>query len=342
MRDRPEDLQAKAAVLHEALPWIKHFAGHTVVIKYGGAAMAPPAAPPGDGDRATERADRANERADGADRAGGGGADDAPGPADLDSFVDDVVLLRYVGVDVVVVHGGGPEISRAMEQLGRSPVFVEGQRVTDAETMDVVRMVLVGRINKTLVGRINRHGRLAVGLSGEDGLLVTARRRRDPGGLDLGFVGDVDEVDPTALRALTGVGLIPVIATVAAGPDGLPYNVNADAVAGAVAASLDAEKLVYLTDVEGLYGDLSDPSSLYSRATLDDLEQLLADGRLHSGMIPKLRGVATALRGGVRSAHILDGRRRHALLLELFTDQGVGTMIGPGRSGAAGRTGTRT
>jgi acetylglutamate kinase len=353
VRERPEDLQAKAAVLHEALPWIKHFAGHTVVIKYGGAAMAPPAAPPGDGeradrateraDRATERAERATERADGADRAGGGGADDdAPGPADLDSFVDDVVLLRYVGVDVVVVHGGGPEISRAMEQLGRSPVFVEGHRVTDAETMDVVRMVLVGRINKTLVGRINRHGRLAVGLSGEDGLLVTARRRHDPGGLDLGFVGDVDEVDPTALRALTGVGLIPVIATVAAGPDGLPYNVNADAVAGAVAASLDAEKLVYLTDVEGLYGDLSDPSSLYSRATLDDLEQLLADGRLQSGMIPKLRGVATALRGGVRSAHILDGRRRHALLLELFTDQGVGTMIGPGRSGAAGRTGTRT
>jgi acetylglutamate kinase len=244
------------------------------------------------------------------------------------------VLLRYVGVDVVVVHGGGPEISRAMEQLGRSPVFVEGHRVTDAETMDVVRMVLVGRINKTLVGRINRHGRLAVGLSGEDGLLVTARRRRDPSGLDLGFVGDVDEVDPTALRALTGVGLIPVIATVAAGPDGLPYNVNADAVAGAVAASLDAEKLVYLTDVEGLYGDLSDPSSLYSWATLDDVDQLLSGGRLHSGMIPKLRGVATALRGGVRGAHILDGRRRHALLLELFTDQGVGTMIGDGRSGA--------
>ena len=318
VRERPEDLQAKAAVLHEALPWIKHFAGRTVVIKYGGAAMAPPAATPG------------------------GDGDVAPGPADLDSFVDDVVLLRYVGVDVVVVHGGGPEISRAMEQLGRSPVFVEGHRVTDAETMDVVRMVLVGRINKTLVGRINRHGRLAVGLSGEDGLLVTARRRRDPGGHDLGFVGDVDEVDPTALRALTGVGLIPVIATVAAGPDGLPYNVNADAVAGAVAASLDAEKLVYLTDVEGLYGDLSDPSTLYSRATLDDLEQLLADGRLHSGMIPKLRGVATALGAGVRGAHILDGRRRHALLLELFTDQGVGTMIGPGSSGAAGQTGTRT
>jgi acetylglutamate kinase len=343
VRERPEDLQAKAAVLHEALPWIKHFAGRTVVIKYGGAAMAPPAAPPGpDGARPDSPAGRA-DGASGADATTNPDtADTAPGPADLDSFVDDVVLLRYVGVDVVVVHGGGPEISRAMEQLGRSPVFVEGHRVTDAETMDVVRMVLVGRINKTLVGRINRHGRLAVGLSGEDGLLVTARRRRDPGGLDLGFVGDVDEVDPTALRALTGVGLIPVIATVAAGPDGLPYNVNADAVAGAVAASLNAEKLVYLTDVEGLYGDLSDPSTLYSRATLDDLERLLADGRLHSGMIPKLRGVATALRAGVRGAHILDGRRRHALLLELFTDQGVGTMIGPGSSGASGQTGIRT
>jgi acetylglutamate kinase len=195
--------------------------------------------------------------------------------------------------------------------------------------MDLVRMVLVGRINKTLVGRLNRHGRMAVGLSGEDGLLVTARPRRDPGGRDLGFVGDVDAVDPTALRALTRVGLIPVIATVAAGPDGQPYNVNADAVAGAVAASLDAEKLVYLTDVEGLYRDLDDPASLYSRMSLAEVEELLAGGSLHSGMIPKLRGVATALRSGVRSAHILDGRRRHALLLELFTDRGVGTMIRP-------------
>ena len=299
-RERPEELQAKAAVLHEALPWIKRFAGHTVVIKYGGAAMSPPSA---------------------------NGQEPAPGAADLDSFVDDVVLLRYVGVDVVVVHGGGPEISRAMEQLGKRPVFVEGQRVTDADTMDLVRMVLVGRVNKTLVGRLNRHGRLAVGLSGEDGLLVTARPRRDPGGRDLGFVGDVDTVDSTALRALTGAGLIPVIATVAAGPGGQPYNVNADAVAGAVAASLDAEKLVYLTDVEGLYRDLDDPGSLCSRMTLTEVEELLSSGRAHSGMVPKLRGVATALRAGVRSAHLLNGRRRHALLLELFTDQGVGTMI---------------
>ncbi len=304
LRERPEELQAKAAVLHEALPWIKRFAGRTAVVKYGGAAMSPAPSSPD-----------------------GGRQEPAPGAADLDSFVDDVVLLRYVGVDVVVVHGGGPEISRAMEQLGRQPVFVEGQRVTDAETMDLVRMVLVGRINKTLVGRLNRHGRLAVGLSGEDGLLVTARPRRGAGGVDLGFVGDVDAVDPTALRALTATGLIPVIATVAAGPGGLPYNINADAVAGAVAASLGAEKLVYLTDVEGLYGDLSDPGSLYSRITLAETEELLSSGRLSSGMVPKLRGVAVALRAGVRSAHIVDGRRRHALLLELFTDHGVGTMI---------------
>jgi acetylglutamate kinase len=306
VRDRPEELQAKAAVLHEALPWIMRFAGRTVVVKHGGAAMSP---------------------------AQGGN-----GVADLDSFADDIVLLRYVGVDVVVVHGGGPEISRAMEQLGKRPVFIEGQRVTDADTIDLVRMILVGRINKGIVSRLNRHGRQAVGLSGEDGLLISARPRRDPGGHDLGFVGDVAAIDPTALRALTASSLIPVIATVAAGPDGLPYNVNADAAAGAVAAALGAEKLVYLTDVEGLYADLADPGSLYSRMTLQEVEELLSGGRLHSGMVPKLHGVASALRAGVGSAHILDGRRRHALLLELFTDRGVGTMIAA--AGSGGRSGT--
>jgi acetylglutamate kinase len=317
LRDDPEELQAKAAVLHEALPWMKRFAGRTVVVKYGGAAMS-----------TTRNGKQGEEPAP------------EPGAADLDSFVDDVVLLRYVGVDLVVVHGGGPEISRAMEQLGKRPVFVEGQRVTDADTIDLVRMILVGRINKEIVARLNRHGRLAVGLAGEDGLLITARPRRDPGGHDLGFVGDVETVDPTALRALTGVGLIPVIATVAAGPDGHPYNVNADAAAGALAGALGAEKLVYLTDVEGLYADLADPGSLYSRVTLREVEELLSGGRLHSGMIPKLRGVATALRAGVGSAHILDGRRRHALLLELFTDRGVGTMIATAEFGGRSETGT--
>ncbi len=300
------DLQAKADVLHEALPWIKRFAGRTAVIKYGGAAMSH------QGERTTE----AN--------------DDKGAPInDAGSFVDDVVLLRYVGVDVVVVHGGGPEVSHAMKELGREPVFVDGHRVTDADTIDLVRMILVGRINKGLVGRFNRHGRLAVGLSGEDGLLVSAAPRHDPGGRELGFVGDVAAVDTTALRALTGAGLIPVIATVAAGPDGRPYNVNADAVAGALAAALGAEKLVYLTDVEGLYRDIADPRSLLRRITLAEVEALLEGSQAHSRMAPKLRGIVTALRAGVGSAHILDGRLRHALLLELFTDQGVGTMVGP-------------
>jgi acetylglutamate kinase len=297
---RTQDLQAKAAVLHEALPWIKRFTGRTVVVKYGGAAM---------GDTTRRKPD-------------------APEKGSLfDSFVDDVALLRYVGVHVVVVHGGGPEISQMMERFGKEPVFVDGLRVTDADTMDLVRMVLVGRVNKALVGRFNTHGRLAVGLSGEDGLLVTARPKRDPGGRDLGLVGEVAAVDPTALRALTGAGLIPVVASVAAGPGGQPYNINADTVAGALAAALAAEKLVYLSDVEGLYADVGDHGSLIRRLDLPELEGMLAAGRTQAGMLPKLQGIAAALRGGVGSAHILDGRLRHALLLELFTDKGVGTMV---------------
>jgi acetylglutamate kinase len=283
-----DDLQAKAAAVHEALPWIKRLSGCTVVVKYGGAAM---------------------------------------GTAGFDAFVDDVVLLRYVGVDVIVVHGGGPEVSQLMARFGKEPVFVDGHRVTDAETMDLARMVLVGRVNKTLVGRINTHGRLAVGLSGEDGLLLRARPRVDPGGRDLGYVGDVEAVDPTALRALTDKGLVPVVATVAAGPEGQPYNVNADAAAGSLAAALGAEKLVYLTDVEGLFADLDDPGSLLPQLGVAEVEAILGAGQVAAGMVPKLTGIVTALRGGVSRAHILDGRREHALLLELFTDSGVGTMV---------------
>jgi acetylglutamate kinase len=254
-----DDLQAKAAAVHEALPWIKRLSGRTVVVKYGGAAM---------------------------------------GTAGFDAFVDDVVLLRYVGVDVIVVHGGGPEVSQLMARFGKEPVFVDGHRVTDAETMDLARMVLVGRVNKTLVGRINTHGRLAVGLSGEDGLLLVARPRVDPGGRDLGFVGDVAAVDPTAMRALTDKGLVPVVATVAAGPDGQPYNVNADAAAGSLAAALGAEKLVYLTDVEGLYADLDDPGSLLEQLTVDQVEAILAEGRVAAGMVPKLSGFGRRCVGG--------------------------------------------
>ncbi|HKE99531.1 MAG TPA: acetylglutamate kinase [Actinomycetes bacterium] len=301
-RPEPVDaLQAKARVLHEALPWMRHFAGRTIVVKYGGNAMTD-----------------AHLR---------------------DVFVNDVALLRTVGVAVVVVHGGGPEITEAMRRMGKEPVFVDGQRVTDADAIDVVRMVLVGRVNKDLVGRLNRHGRLAVGLSGEDGLLIRARPRVDPHGRDLGYVGDVEEVDPTALRALAAEGLVPVVATVAAGPGGQAYNVNADAVAGALAAALRAEKVIYLTNVAGLYADPDDPGSLVARTDLAGLEGMLAGGRVHAGMIPKLTGIAGALHAGVRSAHILDGRLEHALLLELFTDQGVGTMIsaGAGPSAAEGR-----
>jgi acetylglutamate kinase len=284
-----KDLQAKAKVLHEALPWMRRVAGRTIVVKYGGNAMT-------------------DERL-------------------RDVFVDDVALLRAVGVDVVVVHGGGPEITEAMRQLGREAVFVDGQRVTDAATMDVVRMVLVGRVNKDLVGRLNRHGPVAVGLSGEDGLLLRAVPRIDPAGRDLGFVGDVAEVDPTALHALSAVGMVPVVAGVAAGPGGQPFNVNADAVAGAMAAALSAEKVVYLTNVEGLLADPADPGSVISRLDLKELDELLGSGKVHTGMIPKLTGIATALRAGARSAHIIDGRIEHALLLELFTDAGVGTMV---------------
>jgi acetylglutamate kinase len=288
--------QAKLAVLHEALPWIRRVAGRTIVVKYGGNAMT-------------------DERL-------------------RDVFVDDVALLRAVGVDVVVVHGGGPEITEAMRRLGREATFVDGQRVTDAETMDVVRMVLVGRVNKDLVGRLNRHGPVAVGLSGEDGRMIRAVPRVDPAGRDLGFVGDVDAVDPTALHAIIAVGMVPVVAGVATGPGGQPYNVNADAVAGALAAALSAAKVIYLTNVEGLLQDPDDPASLVSRLSLGELDDALAAGRVHTGMIPKLAGVAAALRAGVGSAHIIDGRVDHALLLELFTDEGVGTMIEPGQASA--------
>src|SRR4030095_14960809 len=232
-----DDLQAKAAAVHEALPWIKRLSGCTVVVKYGGAAM---------------------------------------GTAGFDAFVDDVVLLRYVGVDVIVVHGGGPEVSQLMPRFGKEPVFVDGHRVTDAETMDLARMVLVGRVNKTLVGRINTHGRLAVGLSGEDGLLLRARPRVDPGGRGLRYVGGGEAGRPAALRALTDKGLVPVVATVAAGPEGQPYNVNADAAAGSLAADLGAEKLGILANVEGLFADLDDPGSLLPQLGVAEVEAILA------------------------------------------------------------------
>jgi acetylglutamate kinase len=277
----------KAIVLAEALPYIREFSGKTVVIKYGGHAMSDPAL------------------------------------ADL--FATDVVLMRLVGMNPVVVHGGGPQITDLMRRLGKEPVFVDGRRVTDAETVDIVRMTLVGKVNREIVASVNRHGSYAVGLSGEDAGLIRVDQR-DPA---LGFVGDVRRIDPTIVLRLLREELIPVIATVGVDDEGNAYNVNADTVAGAMAEALDAEKLVYLTDVAGVYGDWPDESSLISRIDVAGMEQLIADGKVSEGMIPKLESCVSALKVGVRSAHVLDGRLPHALLLEFFTPEGVGTMVRP-------------
>jgi acetylglutamate kinase len=287
LSERVRDAGEKARVLAEALPYIREFSGRTVVIKYGGHAM------------------------------------DDPALADL--FAADVVLMRLVGMSPVVVHGGGPQITELMRKLGKEPEFVDGRRVTDEETVDIVRMALVGKVNREIVASINRHGSYAVGLSGEDAGLIRVDQR-DP---RLGFVGDVRAIDPTMVLRLIREELIPVIATVGVDESGQAYNVNADTVAGAIAESLDAEKLVYLTDVAGVYADWPDEDSLISRVDVDGLEQLVASGKVSEGMIPKLESCISALQHGVRRAHILDGRLPHALLLEFFTREGVGTMVQP-------------
>ena len=277
----------KAAILAEALPYIREFSGKTVVIKYGGHAMEDPAL------------------------------------ADL--FAQDVVLMRLVGMNPVVVHGGGPQISVLMQRLGKEPEFVDGLRVTDAETVDIVRMALVGKVNREVVAALNQHGSLAVGLSGEDAGLIRVKMRDER----LGFVGDVTNIDASILERLIREELIPVVATVGVDDAGQAYNVNADTVAGAIAEAVEAEKLVYLTDVAGLYEDFGDEGSLISRIDVEGLERLARDGKLSEGMIPKIRSCVDALRNGVQRAHILDGRIPHALLLEFFTREGIGTMIGP-------------
>ena len=284
---RVRDAGAKAGVLAEALPYIREFSGKTVVIKYGGSAM------------------------------------DDPALADL--FAQDVVLMRLVGMNPVVVHGGGPQISDLMRRLGKEPEFVDGLRVTDAETVDIVRMALVGKVNREVVASINRHGSYAVGLSGEDAGLITVGARDEK----LGFVGDVRRIDPSILSRLIREELIPVVATVGVDEAGQAYNVNADTVAGAIAESLAAEKLVYLTNVTGLYRDLADEESLVSRIDAAGLAELVDNGGVSEGMIPKLRSCLDALKGGVARAHILDGRIPHALLLEFFTREGIGTMVVP-------------
>ena len=280
---------ARAGVLVEALPYIRRFRDAVVVVKYGGSALA--------------------------------GSEASP----LASFAQDVVLLHSVGVKPVVVHGGGPQIGELLRRLGKEPEFRDGLRVTDADTLDVARMVLVGKVNRDIVSAINVHGPLAVGLSGEDAKLITAAAHS--GGL--GFVGTVLGVDATILRRLLAEGLIPVVATIGADQSGQAYNINADTVAGALAESLGAEKLVFLTDVEGLRSDVSDPGTLVRRLTAGQLSQLIESGAAAGGMAPKAEACVRAVQGGVRRAHVLDGRVPHVLLLELFTDGGVGTMVVP-------------
>ena len=270
--DRTRDVHAKAAVLAEALPYIREFAGRTVVIKYGGHAM------------------------------------EEPELAAL--FAQDVVLMRLVGMNPVVVHGGGPQISDLMRRLGKEPRFVDGLRVTDDDTIDIVRMALVGKVNREVVTALNRHGSYAVGLSGEDAGLITVIQR-DP---RLGYVGDVRRIEPGILERILREELIPVIATVGVDESGQ-------------AQALHAEKLVYLTDVSGIYRDVHDEDTLISQIDAAGLADLLATGSVGEGMIPKVRSCLAALRGGVRRAHILDGRLPHALLLEFFTREGIGTMV---------------
>ena len=277
----------KADVLVEALPYIQRFRGRVVVVKYGGAAMTDP--------------DLAN------------------------LFAQDVVLMRSVGMRPVVVHGGGPQIGQLMKRLGKQPEFREGLRVTDADTLDIARMVLVGKVNRDIVSAINVHEPLAVGLSGEDAGLITASARHP----DLGYVGDVDSINPAILERLLAEELIPVVATIGSDLEGQAYNINADTAAGAVAEALHAEKLVYLTDVVGVLRDVDDPESLITTATADELAKLVDDGVLTGGMIPKITSCSRAVRNGVSHAHILDGRVPHALLLEMLTPEGIGTMVTP-------------
>jgi acetylglutamate kinase len=288
----------RAAVLVEALPYILRFWGKVVVIKYGGNVLTPTDGDPMAGEKPTEA-------------------------EALASFAEDVVLMRSVGMLPVVVHGGGPQIGDLMERLGKVPEFRDGMRVTDAETLEIASMVLIGKVNREIVSAMNVHGSLAVGLSGEDAKMITATARD----ATLGFVGDVEVVDPSILQRLLAEGIIPVVATIAGDTKGQSYNINADAVAGAIAAALHAEKLVCMTDVTGLRSDPDDPSSRLRRVSVDQLDAMVASGAASSGMIPKVEACARAVRAGVPRAHILDGRVPHALLLEVFSDRGVGTMI---------------
>jgi acetylglutamate kinase len=278
--------QPQIATLLEALPYIRDFHEKTVVIKYGGAAMTDPAL--------------------------------------KEEFARDVVLLKYVGMNPVVVHGGGPDITAYMERLGMDVKFVDGLRVSDEATVEVAKMVLVGKQNKDIVLRLNRHGQSAVGLCGDDGGLFTVRKALADGGVDIGFVGEIEHVDVDVLRHVAE-DYIPVVASVGADAAGNSYNVNADTAAAAVAAALGAFKVIFLTDVEGWLADPADDGSLITQAVMDEVKARLPD--IQGGMRPKLEACVSALEGGVPNAHIIDGRQPHSLLLELFTDRGIGTKL---------------
>jgi acetylglutamate kinase len=283
---RTEEGVASVETLLEALPYIKQFHGRTVVIKYGGAAMREEAL--------------------------------------MEAFATDIVLLKYVGLNPVIVHGGGPDITTYMERLGMEVRFHEGLRVSDPETVEVAKMVLLGKVNSDIVNRINRHGQPAVGLSGEDGSMFAVKPVANAD--EVGNVGEIDRVDVDVLNHIAA-DYIPVVASAAADMEGNSYNVNADAAAGKVAAALRAHKAIFLTDVPGWLEDPGDEATLISRATVDEVERALAE--TSGGMRPKLTAIVEAIRGGVGSAQIVDGRRPHSLLLELFTDAGIGTMVTP-------------
>jgi acetylglutamate kinase len=284
-----------ARILGEALPYIRRFRGKTVVVKYGGNAMVDEQLKSG--------------------------------------FARDIVLMRLVGINPVVVHGGGPQIGKVLEKIGKESRFVDGMRVTDSETMDVVEMVLGGLVNKDIVNLITRHGGRAVGLTGKDGDLIRARKltiSRDapeldaPEIIDIGHVGEVASVDVSVVDMMVSGGFIPVIAPIGVGEDGHSYNINADLVAGRVAEVMGAEKLILLTNTEGL---LDRQGNLLTGLTAGEVDELIADGTVHGGMLPKIQCALSAVKSGVRSAHIIDGRMEHAVLIELFTDEGVGTLI---------------
>lgn len=283
--DPRQDPNVAVDVLLQALPYIEAFRGTVVVVKFGGNAMVDPEL--------------------------------------FESFASDVVWMHRVGIKPVVVHGGGPQIGAWMERLGRESTFVDGRRVTDAETLEVAQMVLMGKVNSDIVTALNANGPVAVGLSGTDASMLAA----EPHDPELGFVGSVTEVHPELIERTLAMDLVPVLATIGVDDNGQRYNINADDAATAVARRLGAEKLIFLTDVPGLLADVEDPGSLIATTTPEQIGGLISDGTINGGMVPKMAGCADAVRGGVGSVHLIDGRLPHVLLLELFTDAGVGTMV---------------